>query len=524
VPYSQAELSARCGYARNDGRVYAYLRDLTAGGVVECRRDLVLFDVDRLTEMERAVVVRPLTPRSVEVGRILTETFGRPTADGTIILELGATSSRPGRPARLADMSAVLGINRSSVHRHVRALRSQARLADQRPHPWRLTAPSGGADERAERSGALEQLVEVQAGLVEALSTAHGLRDEQERLYQLLASGPDRSIVLQAVPDDAGAAGADERAERSGVLEDLVEVQAGLVEALSTAHGLRDEQERLYQLLARGPAPSAPGRRAQLGANEGGESADQPAGNEEKTRKDSQSSSLFFSRPGTPQRARTAPGPATGAPKMARSDGEGPAPSSTTSPSAHLVPDWSVDELPAMCVDLMDACERLGLQGANNWAGLAAALAGYCRSEVIAAQRLIVNDVSAKRPISNPFGLLAKVADANHPQHRTYFRPQRPQARARVPSAIDEPNDGPNGTSAETAPADLEADAAVSALEAAASPELDAVDKHVRTTTYRLMPRIFDLHLPDQARHAARATAWRTLHPSPTPEPSEPAK
>ena len=224
VPYSQAELSARCGYARNDGRVYAYLRDLTAGGVVECRRDLVLFDVDRLTEMERAVVVRPLTPRRVEVGRILTETFGRPTADGTIVLELGATSRRPGRPARLADMSAVLGINRSSVHRHVRALRSQARLADQRPHPWRLTAPSGGADERA---------------------------------------------------------------ERSGVLEDLVEVQAGLVEALSTAHGLRDEQERLYQLLARGPAPSVPGLRAQIGADEGGQSADQPAENEEKTRKDS---------------------------------------------------------------------------------------------------------------------------------------------------------------------------------------------------------------------------------------------
>jgi hypothetical protein len=461
VPYSQAELSARCGYARNDGRVYAYLRDLTAGGVVECRRDLVLFDVDRLTEMERAVVVRPLTPRSVEVGRILTETFGRPTADGTIILELGATPGRPGRPARLADMSAVLGINRSSVHRHVRALRSQARLANQRPHPWRLTAPSGGADERA---------------------------------------------------------------ERSGVIEDLVEVQAGLVEALSTAHGLRDEQERLYQLLASGPAPSAPGLRAQIGADEGGQSADQPAENEEKTREDGQNSSLFFSGPGAPQRARTAPGPGIGAPKMARSDGEGQVPGSTTSPSAHLVPDWSVDELPAMCVDLMDACERLGLQGANNWAGLAAALAGHGRSEVIAAQRLIVNDVSAKRPISNPFGLLAKVAGANHPQHRSYFRPQRPQARARVPSAIDEPNDGPGGTSAETAPADLEADAAVSALEAAASPELDAVDDHVRTTTYRLMPRIFDLHLPDQARHAARATAWRTLHPSPTPEPSEPAK
>ena len=71
-----------------------------------------------------------------------------------------------------------------------------------------------------------------------------------------------------------------------------------------------------------------------------------------------------------------------------------------------------------MCADLADACEGLGLQGANNWAGLAGALAGHGRSEVIAAQRLIANDVSAKRPITNPFGLLAKVAAADHAQHR----------------------------------------------------------------------------------------------------------
>ena len=40
---SQADISAACGFARNDGRVYAYLRGLAAGGVARCDRGVVLF-------------------------------------------------------------------------------------------------------------------------------------------------------------------------------------------------------------------------------------------------------------------------------------------------------------------------------------------------------------------------------------------------------------------------------------------------------------------------------------------------
>ena len=68
-----------------------------------------------------------------------------------------------------------------------------------------------------------------------------------------------------------------------------------------------------------------------------------------------------------------------------------------------------------MCTDLVDACQANGLQGANNWPGLVQALGAYTKDQVVAAQRALANDVMSKRPITNPFGLLAKVAAPEHP-------------------------------------------------------------------------------------------------------------
>ena len=132
---SQADISAACGFARNDGRVYAYLRGLAAGGVARCDRGVVLFDPQRLELMERALVVRRLTPRAMEVAGILRQTFGRPAADGTVTLERDSgQNSGPPTPPRLADMGDALGMTRSSAQRHVSSLRSHGYLVGGR---WR---------------------------------------------------------------------------------------------------------------------------------------------------------------------------------------------------------------------------------------------------------------------------------------------------------------------------------------------------------------------------------------------------
>ena len=305
IPCSQAELSARCGYARNDGRVYAYLRDLTANGVVECQRDLVLFDVGRLSEVERAVVVRPLTPRSVEVGQALTQTFGRAAADGTIVLEVRRSPGQASRPARLADMSAVLGLNRSSVHRHVRALRSHGRLADPRP---RVSTPDNGVDRRAERSEVLGQLVEVQAGLVEALSAAHALRDDQERLYQALAPVETGQWWCEPRPASTGATvWTDElSALRSSDSSSRSKPVSSRPSVRPTP--CRDDQERLYQALASSRAFRA--FRAQLRALTTARKRARKARTEARDRKKRQEKMvkvLLFSSPGRARHKRRGP-------------------------------------------------------------------------------------------------------------------------------------------------------------------------------------------------------------------------
>ena len=80
--------------------------------------------------------------------------------------------------------------------------------------------------------------------------------------------------------------------------------------------------------------------------------------------------------------------------------------------------------------------------------------------------------------------------------------------------AIDEPDEA-QAPSAQAAVADLEADAAVTALEAA-RPELDAIDSYVRTTTYRPVPH---LRLAPTQRGPARGPGYGLESAPPLPDP-----
>ena len=183
---SQADISAACGFARNDGRVYAYLRGLAAGGVAHCDRGVVLFDPQRLELMERALVVRRLTPRAMEVAGILRQQFGRPAADGTVTLE--------------RDGGRAVAANASQARRYRRRPRHEPL---QRAPPHQLacaptaTSSAGGSGGplRLVPDGGLEpgqvvwQLVNAQAELVRLLSLAHTLRDEEQCLHDAIDGG-----------------------------------------------------------------------------------------------------------------------------------------------------------------------------------------------------------------------------------------------------------------------------------------------------------------------------------------------
>jgi hypothetical protein len=492
---SQADISAACGFARNDGRVYAYLRDLAAGGVTQCERGMILFDPERLGAMERALVVRRLTPRTMEIATALSHQFGRPAADGTVTLQIDSDrDSWAPIPPRLTDMGDALGMSRSSAQRHMSSLRSHGYLAGgrRRGGPLRLVPDAGPGPDQV-----LWQLVNAQAELVSLLSAAHTLRDEAQRLS-----------------DHIGAD--DGPAESQGALSRLAETQAELIGTFSRAHSLRDEIDDIYRLLP-SSAPFAPVLRAEKGADCGAEGADESAerraGPEEKIRKDLPSSSLFFSDQGADRIGQSAGQKARnearttddGSVKHQQMDGdEGPAGGG-----------WGTGDLALMCAGLSEACQARGRQGANNWAGLAQALTGYTRDQVIAAQRTLANDVRSSRPINNPFGLLAKVASPAHPQHLCYFRPERARPEFRLPSPIAQP-DGP-GAAHEEDP-DVDAARAVAALEASGpSEELDALDRYARSHMYRFTLRVFE-HLSEKGRRGARAAAWRALHPLPSPD------
>lgn len=124
IPLTQAQLAEEMGWARNSGTVATYLAAL--GPVVRQRRGGIALDPQRLADLEnRLAAPPPTTDRTDQVARDLTMRLGRPTPHGTTLMtRVGATS----RPASLADMASLLGLHRSTVHRHLERLTTAGRL------------------------------------------------------------------------------------------------------------------------------------------------------------------------------------------------------------------------------------------------------------------------------------------------------------------------------------------------------------------------------------------------------------
>lgn len=234
---SQAELSRLGGHRRNDGRIYAYVRDL--GDVVVQRRGELILDQRRLAELERTMVVRPLTQRTIDVGARLTEAFGRPAADGTIVLSVDTPEGE--RPARLGDMASELGMNRSSTHRHLRALQNHS----DRPVDAHTLSP---AAELAERVALLEELVDLDHQIIAGLS-----RRAELCAALHLDGGPADSIAPPSRPE--GAMRAENPADRAP--------EGAMRAGFPADHGSQDEirsDENASSSLISSPeaAPCAP--------------------------------------------------------------------------------------------------------------------------------------------------------------------------------------------------------------------------------------------------------------------------
>ena len=151
IPYTQAELARRLGLEPTGGTISAYLAALD--DIVVQRRGGIILDDARLTDVEsRLTSPAHATARSHQIARDLTLRLGHPTPQGTILV----VADRHGNPvpASLADMSAVLGLHRSTIHNHLRRLAADHRVLYDRgtwtfpPHP----AAGGAAAEPADRA------------------------------------------------------------------------------------------------------------------------------------------------------------------------------------------------------------------------------------------------------------------------------------------------------------------------------------------------------------------------------------
>jgi DNA-binding MarR family transcriptional regulator len=199
------------GFARGSGATNAYLQAL--GPAVRRRRGGVVLDEVILRHLLDAAEAGgdTLPTRTAEVARDLAMRLGRASEHGTALLV-----ERDGRllPASVADMATTLGLNRSSVHRHLQRLQAAGRLRV-RGRTWTFTpgtpaAPVRGRNRARERSVAvtLGDLYGRLAPLAEELTTtAATLSDELGRDDRLLLAAGCRQlaeIITNAVDDMTG--------------------------------------------------------------------------------------------------------------------------------------------------------------------------------------------------------------------------------------------------------------------------------------------------------------------------------
>lgn len=191
---SQAELNERFGFDRGSGATSSYLRAL--GPAVRRRRGGVVLDELILRSLLDAAEAKPdvLPSRTAEVARDLALRLGQPSEHGTALMV-----TRRGRlqPATEADMATVLGLSRSSVHRHLQRLRAAGRLRLRGRtwtfHPQPTARPPERARDRAQEAA-------VAATLRELYTRLEPLGGELEATARQLSSmlGRDDRLLLVA--------------------------------------------------------------------------------------------------------------------------------------------------------------------------------------------------------------------------------------------------------------------------------------------------------------------------------------
>jgi IclR helix-turn-helix domain len=178
IPLSQAQLAEEMGWARNGGTVATYLTAL--GPVVRQRRGGIALDPQRLTDLENHLATPPATTdRTDQVARDLSMRLGHPTPNGTtLMIQVGNDY----HPASLADMASLLGLHRSTVHRHLERLTAAGRLT-YHDGAWTFPPPSDPSRRTAPDTDRACAPQELQDPLE---ATAHRLRS----LDQLLRPSP----------------------------------------------------------------------------------------------------------------------------------------------------------------------------------------------------------------------------------------------------------------------------------------------------------------------------------------------
>ena len=177
-------------------------------------------------------------------------------------------------------------------------------------------------------------------------------------------------------------------------------------------------------------------------------------------------------------------------------------------------------------VELFSVSLRVRFEGGDGgvglevgWAsllpGLTDALVPYDDSQVAHAVATTARMVRHGAINKSPLGWLVKKARQADPDFFPIAQPQPDQPTRASPHP--DPRQ-------QRSPSDLQADAAVTALEA--DPErhreqLDALDHHIRaeTPSPKIRQRLFS---NPQTLHASRATAWRQLHPPPSSDHAPP--
>jgi len=170
IPYSQAALAVAAD--RSAGTVAWYLRQ--AGDVVRCIDGGLVIDVEAL-DRARARIDGERRPRSADVARALMEHWGPDDADRD---ELVPLADEDGRPPRVRDMAAALGLSPSTTQRHLEILEHQGRLHRRGGQMLVSIRPRSAVEDTVAPTGTASSTTLLAAGLADVAVRLSALASE----------------------------------------------------------------------------------------------------------------------------------------------------------------------------------------------------------------------------------------------------------------------------------------------------------------------------------------------------------